>query len=58
MGSKMAVATAAAKKKGYKSFKQGSAGDKKRDEIAEAIAKRHHIVKGPARKSAKRRGGR
>ena len=32
-----AVATAAAKKEGYKDFSEGSDGEKKRDEIAEAI---------------------
>ena len=32
-----AVATAQAKKMGYKNFKEGSEGDKKKDEIAEAI---------------------
>jgi len=32
-----AVATAAAKKQGFKNFKEGSPGDKKRDEIAEAL---------------------
>ena len=32
-----AVATAAAKKEGYKDFSEDSAGAKKRDEIAEAI---------------------
>ena len=32
-----AVATAAAKKEGYKDFSEGSAGAKKRDEIAEAL---------------------
>jgi len=32
-----AVATAQAKKMGYKNFDDGSPGEKKRDEIAEAI---------------------
>ena len=32
-----AVATAAAKKEGYKDFSEGGDGEKKRDEIAEAI---------------------
>jgi hypothetical protein len=32
-----AVATAAAKKQGYKDFSDGSAGAEKRDEIAEAL---------------------
>ena len=34
-----AVATAQAKRMGYKNFKEGSAGDKKRDKIAEALKK-------------------
>jgi len=55
MGSKMAIATAAAKKKGYKSFKSGSAGDRKRDEIAEAIARENKIVPGKARRRHRRK---
>ena len=34
-----AVATAQAKRMGYKNFKEGSSGDKKRDKIAEALKK-------------------
>ena len=34
-----AVATAQAKKMGYSDFTEGSAGDKKRKEIAEAVKK-------------------
>ena len=37
-----AVATAQAKKMGYKNFKEGSPGEKKVDEIAEAIKKAGH----------------
>ena len=36
-----AVATAQAKRMGYKNFKEGSSGDKKRDKIAEALKKHH-----------------
>lgn len=36
---KFRVATAAAKRQGYSSFKAGSAGAHKRKEIAEAIAR-------------------
>ena len=35
-----AVATAQAKKMGYKNFDDGSPGEKKRDEIAEAIKRK------------------
>lgn len=54
MGSKMAIATAQAKKSGAKSFKKGSAGYKKREQIAEAIAEKNTIVAGPAKKRKKR----
>ena len=37
MGNPFAVATAQAKKQGYEDFSEGSAGAKKRDEIAEAL---------------------
>jgi hypothetical protein len=55
MGSKMAIATKQAKKKGYKSFKEGSPGDKERDRIAEGIAKKVKVVKGPAKKRRKKK---
>ena len=48
-GSKHAISTARAKREGFKSFKTGSAGDKRRDEIAESIARKTKIVKGPQR---------
>lgn len=35
-----AVATAQAKKMGYKNFDEGGPGEKKRDEIAEAIKRK------------------
>ena len=35
-----AVATAQAKKMGYKKFKEGSPGENKRDEIAEALKRK------------------
>jgi hypothetical protein len=37
---KFRIATAQAKREGYKSFKPGSPGDKRRREIAEAIAEK------------------
>ena len=42
MDNPYAVATAQAKKMGYKNFKEGSPGEKKVDEIAEAIKKAGH----------------
>lgn len=37
---KFAIATSAAKKQGFKNFKEGSAGAHKRKQIAEAIQRR------------------
>ena len=51
MGSKMAIATAQAEKSGYKSFKKGSAGAKKREEVATAIERKTKIVPGKAKGS-------
>jgi hypothetical protein len=47
---KKTTATAAAKKQGFKPFKEGSAGDKEQDKVAEGIARQHRVVKGPAKK--------
>lgn len=40
MRTKFRIATAVAKKQGFKSFKAGSAGDRARRRIAEGIAKK------------------
>lgn len=38
-GNKFAIATAACQKKGHKSFKKGTAGDKCRKKVAEGVAR-------------------
>jgi len=44
-GSKFAIATSQAQKLGHSDFSEGSEGQKKRDEIAEALARKHKITK-------------
>lgn len=46
----MAIATAQCKKKGHKSFKKGSAGEKCRERIAQGIEKSHRVVAGKAKR--------
>lgn len=50
MGSKMAVATAACKRKGFKSFKKGTAGAACREQVARGIEAKSKVVKGPAKR--------
>lgn len=45
LSSKHRIATSQAKKLGFKSFKKGTAGARKRKNIAEGIAKRAIITK-------------
>ena len=45
MERKMRIATAAAKRAGYSSFKAGSAGAHKREEIAMAMEREHSVPK-------------
>jgi len=49
-GSKMAIATAACKKKGHKKFKKGGKGYQCREKVARAIERRQKVVPGKARK--------
>jgi len=50
-GSKFAIATHAAKNLGFRGFKKGSSGHEKKKEIAEAIARKSHVVPGKSMKA-------
>ena len=54
MARKMKIATAQAKKEGYTSFKPGSPGARKREQIATAIEREGSV---PKRSKPKRRKG-